>query len=178
MNQVNITGMIANEPFFREEAGSIPHVILNLRHRHKTRAGEVRKETYRVSAWHGVAVWAHDNIAVGQIVTVHGYLTQRKTREGAIATEICAEEIVPSVQTAFRLSQTIGNDVASVNSGDDPAQANQSVAADSAPATDATTATDAINSADTPKPEPGETPDPSDAPEMPALPSNSDAPAA
>ena len=171
MNQVNITGMIANEPIFREEAGGIPHTILSLRRRYKTRAGELRKETYRVSAWHGVAVWAHDNIAVGQIVTVHGYLTQRKTREGAIATEICAEEIVPSIQTAFRLSQTIGNDVTSVNSSDDPAQANQSVAADIAPATDA------INTVETPKPEPGETPAPSDAPETPALPSNSDAPA-
>ena len=173
MNQVNITGMIANEPIFREEAGGIPHTILSLRRRHKTRAGELRKETYRVSAWYGVAVWTCENISIGQIVTVHGYLTQRKTREGAIATEICAEEIVPSVQTAFRLSQTIGNDVASVNADDDiPAQINPSVAADTAPATDA------INSADASKPEPGETPDPSDAPEMPALPGDSDAPAA
>ena len=172
MNQVNITGMIANEPIFREEAGGIPHTVLSLRRRHKTRAGELRKETYRVSAWHGIAMWAHDNIAVGQIVTVHGYLTQRKTRDGAIATEICAEEIVPSVQTAFRPSQTIGNDVASVDSSDDPAQANQSVAADIAPATDAT------DKAEGPEPDSGYALGNSGTPVPPASSGDSDAPAA
>lgn len=173
MNQVNITGMIANELIFREEAGGIPHTVLSLRRRHKTRAGELRKETYRVSAWHGIAQWARDNIAVGQIVTIHGYLTQRKTKDGAIATEICAEEIVPSVQVAFMPWRTVDNDVASVNSDDDdPTQVIPSVAAEN------TSIMDAINTDDALKPCLGKAPDHGDASETLALPDDGNAPAA
>ena len=164
MNQVNITGMIANEPIFREETGGIPHTILSLQHRHKTHAGELRKETYRVSAWHGVARWARDNVAVGQIVTVHGYLTQRKTKDGAIVTEICADEIVPSVRTTFTLDRTIDNDA--VDKGN-AAQAISSVAADNAPVADTLVA----YTNESTEPVPGDTS------EMPALSSDGNVPA-
>ena len=173
MNQVNITGMIANVPVFREEAGGTPHTILSLRLRHKTRAGELRKETYRVSAWYGIAVWARDNVAAGQIVTVHGYLTQRKTRDGAIATEICAEEIVPSVQTKYKPDRAITGNADSVNADRSvPAQVNPSVAADIAPAADATCTADATES------DSGCAPDHSDASETPATLDDADTPAA
>ena len=160
MNQVNITGMIVNEPVFREEAGGIPHTILSLRRRQKTRAGELRMETYRVSAWRGVSVWARDNVAVGQIVTIHGYLTQRKNREGAFVTEICAEEIVPSVQTAFKPGRAdiVDNSV--------PVKPDPPVVADSASATDATNTADASRS------------DPGDAPEIPTSSGDGDTQAA
>ena len=143
MNQVNITGMIAYDPIFREEAGGIPHTIMSLRTRHKTRAGEMRKETYRVSAWHRVAQWARDNVAVGQIVTIHGYLAQRKTGDGTFVTEICAEEIVPSVKTAFKPVRRSDETTAADAVDSVSAQADPSAAANTAPVADEMTTADA-----------------------------------
>lgn len=42
MNQISITGIIVNEPIFREEAGGVSHTILLLRRYRKTRVGVVR----------------------------------------------------------------------------------------------------------------------------------------
>lgn len=67
----------------------------------RRRAGETRRETYRVSAWNTTALWAKDNLRVGQIVALLGYLTQRTTKDGHSATEIAAEEFIPSLQTSY-----------------------------------------------------------------------------
>ena len=111
MNKVFISGMIAYDPIFRKENGDISHFILALGVRHKTRSGETKRENYRVSAWNGTADWAKDNLIAGQIVAVQGYLTQHTSRDGAIITEIAAEEFIPSRQTSFRPAQTAGIEV-------------------------------------------------------------------
>ena len=97
MNKVFISGLICESPVFRMETGEIPHLILSLSVRHKTSAGKLQKEIYRVNAWHNVARWANENLKRGQIIGLQGYLTQRKVNIGNIAateTEIAVEEFL------------------------------------------------------------------------------------
>ena len=101
MNNVSISGYIMDEPELREEQGGIAHLVFNLSVRHKTRAGEIRKESYRVSAWYKTAQWGISNLAKGQLVAIQGYLTQRQVVVGNIvgtSTEIVAEEFLPMRQ--------------------------------------------------------------------------------
>ena len=98
MNKVFLSGRIAIEPQLRTENGDAAHLALLLSVQHKTRAGEVRREAYRVNAWHDVALWGAKNLARGQRIGVCGYLTQRQVNAGgisALATEVVAEEILP-----------------------------------------------------------------------------------
>ena len=104
MNKFIGSGLIMNIAF-REENSGIPHTIISLGMRHKTRAGETRRETYRVSAWNTTALWAKDNLRVGQIIALLGYLTQRTTKDGHSTTEIAAEEFIPSLQTSYSNDQ-------------------------------------------------------------------------
>ncbi len=98
MNKVFISGMIADKPELRMETGEVPHLILNLSVRHRTRAGELRSEIYRVSAWHNTAKWGAENLSKGQIIGVQGYLTQRPIHADpvtAVITEIAVDEFLP-----------------------------------------------------------------------------------
>lgn len=98
MNKVFLSGRIATEPQLRTENGDAAHLALLLSVQHKTRAGEVRREAYRVNAWHDVALWGAKSLARGQRIGVCGYLTQRQVNAGgisALATEVVAEEILP-----------------------------------------------------------------------------------
>ena len=70
MNKVFISGVVAEVPALRMEQGETPHLVLNLSVRHRTKDGEVRKELYRVSAWHSAAKWGADNLTRGQLVGV------------------------------------------------------------------------------------------------------------
>ena len=97
MNNVFLSGMVTSVPVLRMESGEIPHLTFGLSVRHRTRAGEFRSETYRVSAWYSAARWGAEHLARGQVIGVQGYLTQRKiSRDGspAFATEIVAEEFL------------------------------------------------------------------------------------
>lgn len=97
MNRVFLSGMVMSAPVLRMEPGEIPHLTFALSVRHRTRAGEFRSETYRVSAWYNAARWGAEHLARGQVIGVQGYLTQRKiARDGspAFATEIVAEEFL------------------------------------------------------------------------------------
>ena len=97
MNRVFLSGMVTSVPVLRMESGEIPHLTFALSVRHRTRAGEFRSETYRVSAWYSAARWGAEHLARGQVIGVQGYLTQRKiARDGgpAFATEIVAEEFL------------------------------------------------------------------------------------
>ena len=97
MNRVFLSGMVTSAPVLRMEPGEIPHLTFALSVRHRTRAGEFRSETYRVSAWYSAARWGAEHLARGQVIGVQGYLTQRKlARDGgpAFATEIVAEEFL------------------------------------------------------------------------------------
>lgn len=98
MNKVFISGKIADQPELRTESGEVPHLVLNLSVRHRTRAGEARSEIYRVSAWHNAAKWGAENLNKGQIIGVQGYLTQRPIhadRMTAVVTEIAVDEFLP-----------------------------------------------------------------------------------
>ena len=97
MNRVFLSGMVMSAPVLRMEPGEIPHLTFALSVRHRTRAGEFRSETYRVSAWYNAARWGAERLSRGQIAGIQGYLTQRKiSRDGspAFATEIVAEEFL------------------------------------------------------------------------------------
>lgn len=97
MNKVFISGLISETPVFRMEASEIPHLILSLCVRHKTGAGKMQKETYRVSAWHNAARWGAEHLRKGQIIGLQGYLSQRKVNAGnimATETEIAVDEFL------------------------------------------------------------------------------------
>lgn len=97
MNKVFLSGMIADTPAPRMEVGETPHLTFSLRVRHRTRAGEVRSEFYRVNAWRNAARWGAEKLARGQIVGVQGYLTQRRVAgegEPMFVTEVTAEEFL------------------------------------------------------------------------------------
>ena len=98
MNKVFISGKIAERPMLRKEAGEIPHLTLRLSVRHRAKSGELRREIYRVSAWHSAAEWGVENLSKGQVIGVQGYLTQRRVNAGNIAaveTEIAVDEFLP-----------------------------------------------------------------------------------
>lgn len=97
MNKLFISGMISEAPVFRMEADDIPHLILSLCVRHRTGAGKMQKEYYRVSAWHNAARWGAKHLQKGQIIGLQGYLTQRKVNVGnimATETEIAVDEFL------------------------------------------------------------------------------------
>lgn len=98
MNTVNISGMILDEPMLREEQNGALHLAFRLGVRHRTAAGEWRKEVYKVSAWHKAAQWGADNLAKGKLVYIQGYLTQHLVRNGdmsIVQVEIAADEFLP-----------------------------------------------------------------------------------
>lgn len=97
MNRVFITGRIAQQPVLRKEQNDVSHLILQLKVLHKTSAGEIRSEFYPVNAWHNVAMWGSEHLEKGQIIGVHGYLSQRKILAGNIqanSVEITADEFL------------------------------------------------------------------------------------
>lgn len=96
MNKIYIDGKIISTPTFKVEAGEIPHLTFCLCVRHRTRAGEMRSETYRVSTWNKTALWARDRLQRGQFVNVEGHLTQysvRSEEETLKRVEIAAKQI-------------------------------------------------------------------------------------
>lgn len=98
MNKVFISGMIIDTPIFHTEKSNVAHLVLNLAVRHKTKTGELRTEVYRVSAWNNTAKWGVKNLGKGQIVAIHGYLTQRQIKMGSVTvatTEIAVDEFLP-----------------------------------------------------------------------------------
>lgn len=94
MNQVFISGRIAEAPVLRMENGEVPHLTFTLRVGHRTRAGAQRTEDYRVNAWNRIAQWGVENLSRGRTVALCGYLTQNAAN--ANATEITAAEFLPS----------------------------------------------------------------------------------
>lgn len=109
MNKVFISGMVMGTPALHTGTDGTQHLTLTLGVRHKTRAGEIRRESYRVSAWGNVAEWGSKSLTTGQIVGVQGYLTQRQVKTDgicAVAVEVAAEEFLvmrlPRVETEER----------------------------------------------------------------------------
>ena len=98
MNRVFISGIIAGIPQFKQAGTGAAHLALPLSVRHTTRAGETRREIYRVSAWNNLARWGAQNLVTGQHIGLSGYLTQRQTgmdEKKRVCIEIAAIEFFP-----------------------------------------------------------------------------------
>ncbi len=103
MNKLYISGYIQDTPQLRQEQGNIPHFVFNLSVQHRTQTGELRRESYRVSAWHKAALWGAANLAKGQLVAIQGYLAQHQLVAGNISAttvEIAVDEFLPLRQPA------------------------------------------------------------------------------
>ena len=101
MNKLYISGYIQDTPQLRQEQGNIPHFVFNLSVQHRTQTGELRRESYRVSAWHKAALWGAANLAKGQLVAIQGYLAQHQLVAGNISAttvEIAVAEFFPMRQ--------------------------------------------------------------------------------
>ena len=97
MNKLYISGYIQDTPQLRQEQGNIPHLAFNLSVQHRTQSGELRRESYRVSAWHKTALWGAVNLAKGQLVAIQGYLAQHQLVAGNISAttvEIAVDEFL------------------------------------------------------------------------------------
>lgn len=98
MNKVFLSGRITAIDSLLSENNEVPHLVLYLSVRHRTRAGELREETYRVSAWNQAARWGSRNLIRGLPIALQGYLAQRQGKLGdayGVFTEIAAEEFLP-----------------------------------------------------------------------------------
>ncbi|HIS03194.1 MAG TPA: single-stranded DNA-binding protein [Candidatus Pullichristensenella avicola] len=96
MNQVYISGMIADRPRLVEVENGTEHLIFGVSVRHRTAKGLVKQEIYTVNAWNGVAQWGGKALAQGELVGIKGYLTQHRGENGTIYVEVTAEEILPA----------------------------------------------------------------------------------
>ena len=93
MNKVYISGKIIEAPQMHLNDGSSSvYMTTTLCVTHKTRMGLRKYETYRINAWNRIAQWALENLKLGQIVAIQGYLIQ-KSGNGTAA-EIAVEEFL------------------------------------------------------------------------------------
>ena len=94
MNKVYISGKIIEAPQIHLNDGSSPiYMTTTLCVTHKTRIGIRKYETYRINAWNRVAQWGLENLKLGQIVAIQGYLIQKSGNGPAV--EIAVEEFLP-----------------------------------------------------------------------------------
>ena len=98
MNQVFISGIIADRPRLTQPENGAVHLMFALSVRHRTAKGVVKQELYTVNAWNRVALWGAEQLAQGQLVALQGYLTQHARESGVLAVEITAEEFLLSAR--------------------------------------------------------------------------------
>ena len=98
MNQVYISGKIADRPRLTRAENGSAHLMFALSVRHRTAKGLVKQELYTVNAWNKAALWGAEQLAQGQLVALRGYLTQH-TGEGGVLT---AEEFLLSAHRTGR----------------------------------------------------------------------------
>ena len=98
MNQVFISGIIADRPRLTQPENGAAHLMFALSVRHRTAKGVVKQELYTVNAWNRVALWGAEQLAQGQLVAMRGYLTQHARENGVLAVEITAEEFLLSAR--------------------------------------------------------------------------------
>ena len=98
MNQVFISGIIADRPRLTQPENGAAHLMFALSVRHRTAKGVVKQELYTVNAWNRVALWGAEQLAQGQLVALQGYLTQHARESGVLAVEITAEEFLLSAR--------------------------------------------------------------------------------
>ena len=96
MNRVYLSGIVSDNPRQLGIEGQAPHTVFPLSVRHKTSAGVVKKELYRINAWNGNAEFSRERLAKGMKIAVEGYLTQRVFQAGGVpivSVEVAADEI-------------------------------------------------------------------------------------
>lgn len=96
MNRVYISGIVSDNPRQLGGEGQAPHAVFPLSVRHKTSAGVVKKEMYRINAWNTNAEFCGERLAKGMKIAVEGYLTQRVFQAGGVpvvSVEIAADEV-------------------------------------------------------------------------------------
>ena len=96
MNQVFLSGIIAEEPRLTQPEGTAAHLLFPLRVRHRTAKGVVKQELYTVNAWNNVALWGAKQLGRGQLVAIQGYLTQHTRENGVLSVEVTADEFLPA----------------------------------------------------------------------------------
>ena len=100
MNKVFVSGIIAGEPALRSSENGMAHLIFPLSVRHRTMNGMMRQEIYTINAWNNPAIWGKENLRVGNLITVQGYLTQHSRENGVLMTEVTAEEFLLGLKPA------------------------------------------------------------------------------
>ena len=102
MNQVFLSGIIAEKPRLTQPEGGTAHLLFPLRVRHRTAKGVVKHELYTVNAWNNVALWGAKRLEQGRLVAVQGYLTQHMRGDGALSVEVTADEFLPANKGSAR----------------------------------------------------------------------------
>ena len=98
MNQVYLSGIVADTPIRVGKTEEIAHSVFSLSVNHKTSKGEWRRELYTINSWYAAAQWVLQNLKQGQRVALLGYLTQRTLRscDGVfVAVEVTSQEFLP-----------------------------------------------------------------------------------
>ncbi len=57
MNQVHLSGIVAEQPLLNAGENTAPHLTFPLCVTHRTAKNEVKRELYGISAWTGTADW-------------------------------------------------------------------------------------------------------------------------
>ena len=102
MNQVFLSGIIAEGPRLIQSEGGAAHLQFLLRVRHRTAKGVVKHELYAVNAWNNVALWGAKRLEKGQLVAMQGYLTQHMRENGVLSVEVTADEFLPANRDVAR----------------------------------------------------------------------------
>lgn len=102
MNKVFVSGIIAGEPALYSSENGMAHLIFPLSVRHRTMNGMIRQELYTINAWNNPAIWGKENLRVGNLITVQGYLTQHSRENGVLMTEVTAEEFLLGLKPGRR----------------------------------------------------------------------------
>ena len=105
MNKVFVSGIIAGEPALHSSENGMAHLIFPLSVRHRTMNGMMRQEIYTINAWNNPAIWGKENLRVGNLITVQGYLTQHSRENGVLMTEVTAEEFLLGLKPGRRFKE-------------------------------------------------------------------------
>lgn len=103
MNQVFISGIIADEPRLTHSEAGATHLVFALSVQHRTVRGVIKRELYTINAWNNTALWGGASLTQGQFIALKGYLTQHIHAGGAPFTEVTAEEFIPAQKSAGKL---------------------------------------------------------------------------
>lgn len=98
MNQVYLSGVVAEPPIRIGAQEETSHTVFHLCVSHKTSKGEWHRELYSVNSWNAAAQWVLQNLRQGQRVALVGYLTQRTFRTGDgvfVSVEVTSQEFLP-----------------------------------------------------------------------------------